>query len=50
MSEVMAALHGLYSYSENPVDDFWDGFGKAVLAVAGVSLFFIILSALFGGK
>lgn len=48
MNEVVSSLQSLYSYSENPVDDFWEGLGKTLLVVGGIALAVGILAAIFG--
>ncbi len=48
MNQVVIALQGLYSYSENPVNDFWDGVGKVVAGVAIGAVVVGLLALLLG--
>ncbi|MCC6181901.1 MAG: serine/threonine protein kinase [Bacteroidia bacterium] len=48
MDEVANEIASLYQYSENPVNDFWSGFGKAALVVGGITLGVLLLAAIFG--
>jgi serine/threonine-protein kinase PpkA len=46
MREVSNELENLHTFSENPMDDFWEGLGKALLIIGGLALVVGIFAAI----